>query len=162
MSIENQELNKVDVKYNVDAAPIFSHAKPCINVSTTGQGLNKKVIRNDGDSLEEIWIKEFNVGQTSNPREKKTSRGRPRKFIQGESLTTGNINQVYSGKKTWKRIAVKKETSADKAVAGLDIGEKRKSVDLGGKEDHSVEGEKRKKIEVCHTTPMAEVAQQSR
>ena len=77
-------------------------------------------------------------------------------------MTTGNINQVYSGKKTWKRIAVKKETSADKAVAGLDIGEKRKSANLGGKEDHSVEGEKRKKIEVCLTTPTVEVAQQPR
>ena len=86
-------------------------------------------------------------------------------------LTTRNTNQVYSGnssqiahakKKTWKRITVKNETSADKAVAGLDIGEKRKSSDLDGKEDHSVEGEKRKKIEVCLTTPMAEVAQHPR
>ena len=89
----------------------------------------------------------------------------------GEVLTTGNTNQVYSGnssqiahakKKTWKRITVKKETSADKAVAGLDIGEKRKSSNLDRKEDHSVEGEKRKKIEVCLTTPTVEVAQQLR
>ena len=86
-------------------------------------------------------------------------------------LTTGNTNRVYSGnssqiahapKKTWKRIIVTKETSADKAVTGLDIGEKRKSSDLDGKEGHSVEGEKRKKIEVCLTTPTAEVAQQPR
>ena len=109
MSTENQELNKVDVKYDVDAAPIFSHAKPCINVSTTGQGLNKKVIRYDGDSLEAIWIKEFNVGQTSTPKEKKTSRGRPRKFIQGESLTTGNTNQVYSGNSSQISHAPKKQ-----------------------------------------------------
>ena len=50
------------------------------------QGLNKEVVRYDVDSLEAIRIEEFNVGQTSTPKEKKTSRGRPRKFIQGESL----------------------------------------------------------------------------
>ena len=152
----------------MDDAPSFSHAKPCSNVSTAGQDLNKGVIRYDKDSLEAIRSEEFNVGQTSTPKEKKTSRGRPRKLLQGELLTTGNTNQVYLGhssqiahapKKTWKRIAVKKETSADKAVAGLDIREKRKSADLDGKE---VERDKRKKIEVCPNTPTVEVAQQLR
>ena len=85
--------------------------------------------------MEAIRIEDFNIGQTSTPKEKKSTRGRPRKFTQGELLNTENTNQVYSGnssqiahtpKKTWKRIAVKKETSEKKPVADLDIGEKRK------------------------------------
>ena len=81
MSTKNQELNKVDVKYNVDAAPIFSHAKPCINVSTTGQGLNNEVIGYDGDSLEAIQSEEFNVGQTSTLTEKKTETPKEKKDL---------------------------------------------------------------------------------
>ena len=121
MSTENQELKKVDARYNVEAAPIFSHAKPCINVSTTGQGLNNEVIRYDGDSLEAIRSEEFNVGQTSTPtekktettKEKKTSRGRPRKFTQGEVLTTGNTNQVYSGNSSQIAHAQKKKKNME-------------------------------------------------
>ena len=54
VSTENQELNKVEVRYDVDAAPIFSQAKSCINMSTATQGLNKEVVRYDVDSLEAI------------------------------------------------------------------------------------------------------------
>ena len=61
------------------------------------QGLNKEVVRYDVDSLEAIRIEEFNVSQTSTPKEKKSTRGRPRKFSQGELLNTENTNQVYSG-----------------------------------------------------------------
>nr|POE62234.1 hypothetical protein CFP56_71358 [Quercus suber] len=146
----------VPILNEVDATPNFSHVQPCINVSTAGQELNEEVINYEEDSLEAIPLEEFNIGQTFTSKGKKTSRGRPRKFTQGDLLTTGITNQVYLGnsvqivhtpKKTCKRIAVKKEISEDKSVAGLDIGERRKSADLDGKEDHSVDGEKRNKIE---------------
>ena len=42
-------------------------------------------------------------------KKKKTSRGRPRKCIQGESLTTGNTNQVYSGNSSQISHAPKKQ-----------------------------------------------------
>ena len=179
VSKEIQGLNKEEVRYVVDsveasvsaAAPIFSHAKSCITVSKECQGLNKEEVRYDVDSLEAIRIEEFKVGQNSITKEKKSTCGRPRKYPQGELLHTENISPVHSRKssqatrtlkKTWKHIADKKEISAEKAVAGLDIGEKRKSAEIDRMEDHSPEGEKRKKLEVCSTSLTAEVAQQPR
>ena len=50
----------------------------------------------------------------------------------------------------------------EKAVAGPDLGEMRKIVDIDKKEDHSLEGENRKKLEVCSTALTTEVAQQPR
>ena len=148
-------------------ARIFSHAKSCMNVSKENQGLNNEEVKYDVDSLEAIRIKEFNIGQNSTPREKKSTCGRPRKYSQGDFLNIENTSPVFSRssskathtpKKTWKRIADKKEISAEKAVAGPNLGEKRKNADIDRKEDHSLEGKKRKKLEVCSTTLTAKVA----
>nr|POE91612.1 hypothetical protein CFP56_25654 [Quercus suber] len=164
VSKEIQGLNKEEVRYDVDSmeaivagvVPIFSLAKSCINVSKESQGLNKEEVRYDVDSLEAIQIEEFNVGQNSTLKEKKSTRGRPRKYPQGELLNTENTSPIYSRnssqttrtpKKTWKRIVDKKEIYAEKVVASLDISEKRKIAAIDRMEDHSPEGEKRKKLE---------------
>jgi len=72
---------KIDKPSVVSAtAPIFSHAKSCINVSKESQGLNNEKVKYDVDSLEAIRVEEFNVGRNSTPKEKKSTRGRPRKY----------------------------------------------------------------------------------
>ena len=148
-------------------APTFSHATSCINMSKENQGLNNEEVRYGVDSLEAIRIEEFNVSRNTTPKKKKSTRGRPRKYSKGDFLYTENTSPLFSRsssqatctpKKTWKRIVDKKENSSEKEIAGPDLGEKRKIADIDRKEDHSLEGQKRKKLEVCSTTLTMEVA----
>ncbi|KAK9985096.1 hypothetical protein SO802_034621 [Lithocarpus litseifolius] len=168
VSKESQGLNKEAVSCDVDSleairieefnvgAPTFSHAKSFVNVPMGSQGLHKEEVNSDVDSLGAIRIEEFNVGQDSIPKEKKSTRGRPKTHPQGELLNSENTSPVFSRnssqatrtpKNTWKRITDKKDISAEKIVAGLDIGEKRKMADIDRKVDLSLQGEKRKKLE---------------
>ena len=103
------------------------------------------------------------MGRNNTPKEKKGTHGRPRKYSKGDLFYTENTNPLFSSssslathipKRTLKRIVNKKENYAEKEVADPDLGERRKVADIDSKEDHSFEGEKRKKIEVCSTTLM--------
>ena len=68
------------------------------------------------------------------------------------------LRQPVLPKKHGNALLIKKENSSEKEIAGPDLGEKRKIADIDRKEDHSLEGEKRKKLEVCSTTLTTEVA----
>nr|POE71243.1 hypothetical protein CFP56_75322 [Quercus suber] len=157
---------------------IFSHASSSVDMSMPPLHVIKQnsdfigqEVEREMDSLKTTQIDVFKVGWTSIQKEKKDTRGRPKKSVQEVLLNDAtltlsspskSIQPTRSSKRTWKRVAVKTLNSSEIKDGSADLGEKWKVAKTESEEGCTITEEKKQKLEVSLTTQKAEVAQQPR
>nr|POE55897.1 hypothetical protein CFP56_65338 [Quercus suber] len=138
------------------AVPMFSHATSSVNVSKPNSDFIGNEVGREMDSLETTRADEFKVGWTFINKEKKGTRGRPKKFVHevlfnDAALTLSSPNKfalpTRNSKRTWKRVVDKTLNSSAMKDGSPDLGEKRKVVETESEEDYSITKEKKQKIE---------------